>query len=179
MAQVITTAQEFINMVKNASANGHYVTVYGESDVQLRKFNTDGLPKEHIKDDFHPRSEFSVTFHFGQDYEKTMSKILGEDYKASDKNRRHIVKNVVMQYISTGTVCLIYMPQNYNKSRIILDGETISAADEAYMKRFMPQGKKSATVEYRTLSLSNITAISINHEKYDVMIENWDVRDAA
>ena len=35
MAQVITTAQEFINMVKNASANGHYVTVYGESDVHL------------------------------------------------------------------------------------------------------------------------------------------------
>ena len=108
-----------------------------------------------------------------------MSKILGEDYKASDKNRRHIVKNVVMQYISTGTVCLIYMPQNYNKSRIILDGEPISAADEAYMKRFMPQGKKSATVEYHTLSLSNIKSISINHEKYDVMIENWDVRDAA
>ena len=108
-----------------------------------------------------------------------MSKILGEDYKASDKNRRHIAKNVVMQYISTGTVCLIYMPQNYNKTRILLDGEPISAADEAYMKRFMPQSKKSAPVEYRTLSLSNIKSISINHEKYDVMIENWDVRDAA
>ena len=120
-----------------------------------------------------------MTFHFGHDYEKTMSKIIGEDYKASDKNRRHIVKNVVMQYISTGTVCLIYMPQNYNKTRVILDGETISAADEAYMKRFIPKSKSSAPVEYRTLSLSNIKSISINHEKYDVMIENWDVRDAA
>ena len=71
------------------------------------------------------------------------------------------------------------MPQNYNKTRVILDGETISAADEAYMKRFMPKSKSSAPVEYRTLSLSNIKSISINHEKYDVMIENWDVRDAA
>ena len=78
--------------------------------------------------------------------------------------------------ISTGTVCLIYMPQNYNKTCVILDGETISAADDAYMKQsFMPKSKSSAPVEYRTLSLSNIKSISINHEKYDVMIDDWEL----
>ena len=177
---IITSVDEFITLMSNAKCNGKYVTVYGESDVKLNKFNTDGLPKEHIKDNFIPRTDFSVTFHFGQDYEKTMSKILGEDYKASDKNRRHLVKNVIMQYISTGNVCLIYIPNNYSKNNIILNGEKISAEDEAYMNRFMPKKKASTSViEYRTLSLKNIKSISINKEKYDVDIIDWDVREAA
>lgn len=177
---IITTVDEFIELMSNAKCNGKYVTVYGESDIKLNKFNTDGLPKEHIKDGFQPRTDFSVTFHFGQDYEKTMSKILGEDYKATDTNRRHLVKNVVMQYISTGNVCLIYIPNNYSKNNIILDGEKISAEDEAYMKRFMPKKKASTSViEYRTLSLKNIKSISINKEKYIVDIIDWEVREAA
>lgn len=177
---IITTVDEFIELMSNAKCNGKYVTVYGESDIKLNKFNTDGLPKEHIKDGFQPRTDFSVTFHFGQDYEKTMSKILGEDYKATDTNRRHLVKNVVMQYISTGNVCLIYIPNNYSKNNIILDGEKISAEDEAYMKRFMPKKKASnSVIEYRTLSLKNIKSISINKEKYVVDIIDWEVREAA
>lgn len=177
---IITTVDEFIELMSNAKCNGKYVTVYGESDIKLNKFNTDGLPKEHIKDGFQPRTDFSVTFHFGQDYEKTMSKILGEDYKATDTNRRHLVKNVVMQYISTGNVCLIYIPNNYSKNNIILDGEKISAEDETYMKRFMPKKKSSSSViEYRTLSLKNIKSISINKEKYVVDIIDWEVREAA
>lgn len=177
---IITTVEEFIELMSNAKCNGKYVTIYGESDIKLNKFNTDGLPKEHIKDGFQPRTDFSVTFHFGQDYEKTMSKILGEDYKATDTNRRHLVKNVVMQYISTGNVCLIYIPNNYSKNNIILDGEEISDEDEAYMKRFMPKKKVSTSIiEYRTLSLKNIKSISINKEKYTVDIIDWDVREAA
>lgn len=177
---IITTVEEFIELMSNAKCNGKYVTVYGESDIKLNKFNTDGLPKERIKDGFQPRTDFSVTFHFGQDYEKTMSRILGEDYKATDTNRRHLVKNVVMQYISTGNVCLIYIPNNYSKNNIILDGEKISAEDEAYMKRFMPKKKvNTSIIEYRTLSLKNIKSISINKEKYTVDIIDWDVREAA
>lgn len=177
---IITSVDEFVTLMANAKCNGKYVTVYGESDVKLNKFNTDGLPKEHIKDDFCPRTDFSVTFHFGQDYEKTMSKILGEAYKATDKNRRHLVKNVIMQYISTGNVCLIYIPNNYSKNDIILNGKKISEEDEAYMKRFMPKKKVSSSViEYRTLSLKNIKSISINKEKYDVDIIDWEVRAAA
>ena len=177
---IITSVDEFINIMANAKCNGKYVTVYGESDIKLNKFNTDGLPKERIKDDFQPRTSFSVTFHFGQDYEKTMSKILGEDYKATDTNRRHIVKNVIMQYISTGTVCLIYIPNNYCKNNIILNDEPISVVDKAYMERFMPKKKAStAVIEYRTLSLKNIKSISINKEKYDVEISDWEVREAA
>lgn len=177
---IITTVDEFIELMSNAKCNGKYVTVYGESDIKLNKFNTDGFPKERIKDGFQPRTDFSVTFHFGQDYEKTMSKILGEDYKATDTNRRHLVKNVVMQYISTGNVCLIYIPNNYSKNNIILDGEKISAEDEAYMKRFMPKKKASSSViEYRTLSLKNIKSISINKEKYEVDIIDWEIREVA
>ena len=109
-----------------------------------------------------------------------MSRILGEDYKATDTNRRHIVKNVIMQYISTGNVCLIYIPNNYSKNDIILNDEPISIVDKAYMERFMSKKKTSTSViEYRTLSLKNIKSISINKEKYDVEISDWTVREAA
>ena len=44
----------------------------------------------------------------------------------------------------------------------------------------MPKKKAStAVIEYRTLSLKNIKSISINKEKYDVEISDWEVREVA
>lgn len=175
MTLYINSASELINVLKGVKASGQIASITGESDMVLRKFNTDGLPKEHIKNGFQPRNEFTVKFNFGADYEKKMSKILGEKYTAHDDNRVHFIDNLIMQYKSTGTICIIYMPNNYSHSRVILNGTTISDEDMAYAKRFMPIKKDSTNVvEYRTLSLMNIKKLTVNKITYIVNITEFD-----
>ena len=170
MTNVITTIEDLQSILETAKCGGQFVSISGESPVNLLKKANDGS-KERIKDNFAPVTRFSVTFHFGEDYEKKMSKLLGEDYKASDANRVHLVKNVLMQYISTGNTCIIYMPSNYTKSGIYLNGNPISDEDKAYMERFKSLAKPSvAIVDYRTLSVKNVKAITINHTTYKVAI---------
>lgn len=167
----IFSVEDLVAVVKAAKAGGQYVTIYGESDIKLNKFPTDGSERVRIKDDFQPRKRFHVQFHFGQDYEKTMAKALGtSDYTASDCNRVHLVPNVIMQYVSTGTTCFIYIPENYESDGTFLNGEPISAEDYAYMERYKSKSKSNAVVEYRTLSVKNISRIAINKEVYDICI---------
>lgn len=170
MSNKISSIAELVNIMGNAKAGGQYVTLYGESDVRLNKFPTDGTQRIHIKDGFTPRNKFHVTYHFSADYEKAMAKALGVDnYTAHDSNRTHLVKNVVMQYISTGTVCMIYMPEAYHFEGVVLDGKPISAEDEAYMSHYKAKPSKS-TLPYRTLNVKSVTKMVIGHVTYDIDI---------
>lgn len=164
----IFSVDELVATMKAAKAGGQYVTLYGESDYRMNKFPTDGSQRERIRDGFQPRVKFSVKFHFGEDYEKRMSKITGEDYKASDSNRIHLVKNVIMQFVSTGTTCFIYMPESYKPLGMYLDGEVISDEDRAYAKRY--QAKSNSDSFYRNLNVKNIEKIVIGGEVVECMI---------
>ncbi len=166
----IFSVDELVAIVKSAKAGGQYVALYGESDFRMNKFPTDGSERVRIKDNFQPKKRFCVKFHFGQDYEKTMAKAMGVDsYTASDCNRTHLVDNVIMQYISTGTTCFIYMPESYIDGGMWLNGQPISDEDKAYAMRYKAKSN-AAAVTYRTLNVKNISRIAIGGEVYDICI---------
>jgi hypothetical protein len=99
-----------------------------------------------------------------------MAKAMGVDsYTASDCNRTHLVDNVIMQYISTGTTCFIYMPESYIDGGMWLNGQPISDEDKAYAMRYKAKSS-AAAVTYRTLNVKNISRIAIGGEVYDICI---------
>lgn len=176
----ISSVAELTNILANAKAGGQFVTIYGESDVKLNKFPTDGSERIHIKADFTPRNRFSVTYNFKADYEKAMAKALGVDsYTAHDANRIHLIKNVMMQYVSTGTICLIYMPVNYHFEGTFLGGKEMSAEDTTYMNRYKSKAKSNSPLPYRTLNVKNVSKIAIGKEMYEVSISATQAAPAA
>jgi len=171
MANTIKSIEQLIEVMNNAKNGGQFATIIGESEIRLNKFPTDGSERVRIADGFIPKSVFSVEYHFGADYEKKMAKVLGvSEYEAHDANRVHIVPNLIMQYVSTGTICLIYMPSGYKKIDTTLNGVSMSAEEIAYMKRYQPKASASV-VEYRTLNVMNVREIHFGGEIYYVDIE--------
>lgn len=169
----IKTRDEFVALMENLAAShtaGQFVALYGESDVKLNKKATDGSGD--IKPaDFCPRVKFHITFNFGQDYEKTMSRIMGEDYVASDHNRRHLVKNVLMEYVSTGTMCLIYMKDDYKYDGTFVNGHEITESEKAMIEKYTSKAQGShSPVAYRTLNVKNIRKIVAKGEEYIIRI---------
>ena len=171
MIKTINTISELVNTLKTAKCGGQYATIYFESDVKLNKFPTDGSERIRIADTFCPRKSYSVQYHFGADYEKAMAKLLGvEEYTASDSNRTHIVPNLLMQYISTGTYCLIAMVEDKSETAYSIDGREMTNAERAYMKHYLPKTNSNAP-HYLTLGVKNVTRISFGGNIYDVKID--------
>ena len=174
--KVIRTLKAFIAELKAAKCGGQYVTLYAETPVSMAAFPTDGSEKVHIDKNFVARKQFAVEYHFGASFDKMMSKLLGTDYHASDYNRRHIVPNVLMQYISTGTICCIYMPEDYvgTSAYVGADGHPLTDEELAYMRRYKKVSKDGA-IPYRTLALKNVTRMVINHISYEIAIPNEEL----
>ena len=169
----IKSVNEFVALMEKLAATrtaGQFVTLYGESEVKLNKKATDG--SNDIKPaDFCPKVKFHITFNFGQDYEKTMSRIMGENYVASDHNRRHIVKNVLMEYVSTGTICLIYMKDDYRYDGTFVNGHEVTAEEKTMIDKFTSKAQGSKPiVAYRTLNVKNIYKIVARGEEYNIRI---------
>lgn len=170
MIKTINTISELVNTLKTAKCGGQYATIYFESDVTLRKFPTDDYERVRIADDFCPRKSFSVQYHFGADYEKQMAKLLGvEEYNASDSNRTHIVPNLLMQYKSTQTYCLIAMAESKSKSTYTLNGKELTTEQRAYMEHYLPKTNTSAP-NYLTLGVKNVKRITFGGNTYEVKI---------
>lgn len=169
----ITSKIELVQLMEklvNAGVKGQFVCMYGEKDVKLNKNATDGT-KDIRPADFCPTTKFHITFNFGRDYEKAMTRILGKDYTAHDNNRRHLVKNVLMEYVSTSTMCLIYMADDYKDDGTFVNGQPASESDIAMIKKFKSTAKGSEqVVPYRTIGVKNITKIVANGEEYHIRI---------
>ncbi|MCQ2388019.1 MAG: hypothetical protein MJ066_06230 [Clostridia bacterium] len=163
----LTTIADIVSVFANAKNGGQFATIEGASEIKLNKFPTDNSERIRIKDGFQPMAEFTIQFHFGADYERAMAKAMGvADYTASDSNRKHLVPNLVMQYLSTGNVCVIYMPTNKVSKGITLNGKPISEEDKAYMEHYKAPKRGSAMVEYRTISVKNIKRITFGGITY-------------
>ena len=141
----INNISELKNILASAKAGGQFVTLYGESEVNLNKFPTD---------------------------EKAMSKALGVNYvNGGDANRETLIPNVMMRYISTNNVCLIYMATSRSEGETTLNGHALTAAEWAYLKRYKSQSKSGGNiVNYRTISAKNVKRIAIKGEVYEVNI---------
>lgn len=169
----ITSVQQLVGVLSTAKCGGQFVTIYGETDQgkKYNKFPTDGSERIKRDETMSITKRFSVTYNFGTDYDKKMSKILGEEYHAHDANRIHLLKNVIMQYVSTGNSCLIYIDGQYRSGGTFVNGEPITEEQKAYLAKYASKAKKSASVlEYRTLSLCNVKEIHINKEVYVINI---------
>jgi hypothetical protein len=168
MAKIFSIEQltAFLKAAKS-KAGGQYVTLYCESDYRMNKFPTDGSERVRIKDDFQPRKRYTIKYHFGEDYDKKMSKLLGVDYKSSDDNREHLVENVLMRFKSTGTACFIAMPEARKSLGVYLNGQPISEEDLAYAKRYKAKSNPSM---YLNIGVKNVYEIHIGGEIHECLI---------
>ena len=165
----IFTLDELTAMLKAAKSKsgGQYVTIYCESDYKMNKFPTDGSERVRIKDGFQPRKRYCIKYHFGQDYDKMMSKLLGTDHVSHDDNREHLVENVLMRFKSTGSVNFIAIPENIKRIGVLLDGKPISDEDMAYAEHYKSPRKKSL---YMNIGIDKVYEIHIGGEVHECMI---------
>ena len=173
----ITSVSELKSMLETAKCGGQFVTVYYETAVSgLLKNPTDGSAVGKRREDFNPKKRSYAQFHFAQDYEKTMAKILGVDaYDAEDSNREHLVKNVLVRYNSTKNICLIAMPTNIKKLGYTLNGRMLTDEEVEYMNHYWSKAKRSPkVVEYRTIGVMNIYQLSIDGEIVQVKISSLE-----
>lgn len=166
----VTSLTELKNLLSTAKCGGQFVSVTYETKVTLRVNPTDGSNVGKREKNFAPTKRAKVTYHFAEDYDKKMSKILGEDYKANDDNREHLVHNVLMRYISTNNVCLIAMPSNTTKLGYFLNGIELTKEQRELMNHYLPNVSSKPIVQYRTIGVLNVIEIAINKEVYQVKI---------
>jgi hypothetical protein len=175
--RTIVSVSELQNTLETAKCGGQFVTVYYETDVKgLLKNPTDGSAVGKRREDFTPKKRSYAQFHFAQDYEKTMAKILGVDeYNAEDSNREHLIKNVLVRYKSTKNICLIAMPCSIHKLGYTLNGRMLTDEEIEYMNHYWSKAKRSTQiVEYRTIGVKNIYQLSINGEVIQVKIASLE-----
>ena len=175
----ITTITDFINVINSIKARGRFATLSAITDIKLNKFPTDGSEKVRIADNFTPKAEFKIQFHFGADYERAMAKVLNiDEYNAHDSNRTHLVKNLIMQYLTTQTICLIYMPCNKLGYRQTLNGIELTKEQLEYLNRYKSKSKSSAPLEYRTIGIDKIKSLTFDGNTYEIDIQQLKVSKA-
>ena len=175
---MVTSLNDLIVLMANAAQRGEYATLYAETPISLLKYPTDGSEKIHISElGFNPTSRYHVTYHFGEDYEKAMSKALGEDYtKSAKKNVQTLISGILMRYISTNNVCFIYMKGTNVSDGKFNNGNPYTPADEETEKRYTSTAAKGSNpVDYRTVSVKNVSRLTIHNVEYDLHITDWEL----
>jgi len=176
---VVNTFNDFVGLMKSVvkgSVGAPYAAIYAEVDVKVNAFPTDGSERINRKAiNFNPTKRFHVTYHFGEDYNNAMSKALGTDYsKGADDNRETIISNVLMRYKSTANACLIYMKGDYVSDGKFNNGVAYTADDELNEIRYASKASKGSNpVEYRTLSVKNVSKVVANGTTYELHITDW------
>lgn len=173
MSKMISTVSEFVTVMESAKVGGQFVTVYGSKEKALNK----GRGANAIDPNFKPIRTFHAQFHFGEDYDKKVAKMMAQgqevpEYDAAKRaNITHLVPNVVMQYLSTGTTCLIVMPTSWTEDSLTLNGRPLTQDEITYMQKYLKKSSPSK-LPYKTLGLKNITKITMGKETYEVNIRD-------
>ena len=173
--KTIVSVSELQNILEAAKCGGQFVTITYQTKVDLRVNPTDGSAVGKRDKSFIPFKRTKAQYHFAEDYDKKMSKILGEEYKASDENREHLVHNVLMKYKSTNNVCFIVMPTASNRLGYFhSNGTELNSFELETMKHYIPKPKDKPLVNYRTIGVLNVIELCINHEVYQVKISSLE-----
>jgi len=173
----VTTLKKMVEILKAAKLGGQFVTLYAEVGIKLNKYPTDGSEKIHISElGFNPTNRYHVNYQFGIDYERAMSKALGEDYtKGGNDNIETLIPNLLMRYKSTNNPCIIYINGTNYADGKFNNGLPYTEKDEQTEKRYTSKASKTyAPVEYRTVSVRNVTRITANHTTYEIAITDFD-----
>lgn len=163
----------FAAYLSAAKSGGRFVTLVCETKIRTNKFPTDGSERIRIDESLVFTKRYSVTYNFGADYERAMSKALGEEYTASEQpNRVHIVPNVLLQLADSGKAYIIYINGMISQSDTLCNGEVATEEQIAYLNRYKPKAKTNEVVKYRNVSIENVKEIHINKEVHTIAISN-------
>jgi hypothetical protein len=171
--KVVTSVAEFVNLMKDAKAGGQICWAYGKTEYKVNKYPNGTTPKERCPELAFRYADvkklWHVQFNFAADYDKKWEKVFGEEHTSHDENRRHLLKNVVMTFISTGNVCLIAMPTDRVNDGIEIDGHIANEEETAYCELYK-QSRKPSAIPYLNIGLKNIYKLSVNGVVYEVKI---------
>lgn len=163
----------FAAFLSSAKSGGRFVTLVCETKIRTNKFPTDGSERIRIDESLVFTKRYAVTYNFGSDYEKAMSKALGEEYTASEQpNRVHIVPNVLLQLADSGKAYIIYINGMISQSETLCNGKPATEEQIAYLNRYKPKAKTTEVVKYRNVSIENVREMHINKEVHTINITN-------
>ena len=185
----ITKVADLISAVRTAKCGGQFATLDCETTPKFNAFPNEEYCKAHNitlasgkgskalnephrfgGEDF--RYRFKVAFHFGQDYDKTLEKAgLSRSEDGANKAIDHF-GGIAIGYPSTNNVCIVYMQAGYTTDGYYLNGKKVEDTETlAYIAGYKSVSKPQA-VEYRTVGVRNVRAISFGGETYEVAISD-------
>lgn len=183
----ITKVADLISIVRTAKANGQFATIDGEHATKFNQFpNTDyctakgitlavGKGSKAANEPFRFGGEpftyrFKVLFHFGQDYDRTLSALGAERSEQGANKPIDHFGGIAIGYPTTHNVCLVYMQGDYKGDGYYLNGSKVEDAETlAYIAGYKSTSKPQV-VEYRTIGVRNIRRVAVAGETYEVAI---------
>lgn len=190
MEKIINNVADLIAILRTAKNGGQFATLYGEHATKFNVFPNDefcsangitlasGKGSKALNEPFRfngmtANYRFSVQFHFGQDYDRTLEKLgLCRSENGSANETDHF-GGIAMGYPTTNNVCIIYMQGNYNGIGYFDENgnEITNAETLAYIKGYKSASKPNA-VEYRTIGVRNVKALVFGGVTYKVQIDS-------
>ena len=186
MKKIVKVA-DLISIVRTAKANGQFATIEGEHNTKFNQFpNEDycnekgitlasGKGSKVLNEPFRFNGlpytyRFKVQFHFGQDYDRTLSALGGERSENGANKPIDHFGGIAIGYPTTNNVCLVYMQGDYKGIGYFLNGNEVTDAETlAYIKGYKSVSKPQL-VEYRTIGVRNIRRVAVAGETYEVAI---------
>jgi len=176
---IVTSVAQLVSLMQQAKAGGQIATLYGVTDFNYNKYPNGTLPKERTpeiafayqKDEngARVRKAWHVQYNFAADYDHKVEALTGEKHESHDENREHLVKNVIMRFISTQNVCFIVMPFDRFSDGLLIDGNPATEEQTAYVKQY-EQKRKPSTIPYLNPGVKNVYKVVINGIEYNVRI---------
>lgn len=185
----ITKVADLISAVRTAKCGGQFATITCETTPKFNQFPNEDYCKSHNitlasgkgskalnephrfgGEDF--RYRFSLQFHFGQDYAKTLERKGGSLSENGGSTPKDFFGNIAVGHPTTNNVCLRYMDANYKVDGYYLNGQKVEDAETlAYIKGYKSVSKPQL-VEYREIGVRNVRSVSFGGETYEVAISD-------
>ena len=185
----ITTVADLIGIVRTAKAGGRFATIEGEHSTKFNQFPNEDYCKakgitlasgkgskvanEPYRFNGLPYTyRFVVSFHWGQDYDRTLEKMGGQRSEDGANKPNDHFGGIAIGYPTTTNVCLVYMQGDYKGDGYYLNGEKVEDKETLdYIKGYKSTNKPQL-VEYRTIGFRNIRRVAVDNEVYEVEIPN-------
>ena len=185
----ITKVADLISIVRTAKAGGQFATIEGEHATKFNQFPNEeycnakgialasGKGSKVLNEPFRFNGlpytyRFKVTFHWGQDYDRTLANLGGERSEQGANKPIDHFGGIAIGDPTTHNICLVYMQGDYIGDGYYLNGNKVTDEDTlAYIKGYK-SASKPQLVEYRTIGVRNIRRVAVNGDAYEVEISD-------
>lgn len=186
---IITTATDLLNIITKAKNGGQFATIYGETNRETNQFPNQeycdrkgitlasGKGSKALNEPYRYGGEritrrFSVTFHFDQNYDRTLADAGFSRSEESTCKDIHL-GTIAVAKPTTQNICLVYMQGSYNSGEYRIDGRIPTEEEMAYIKGYLrvkAPNPKDQAIGYRTIGVRYITEIAFGGCRYKVNI---------